>query len=153
LLILIGVAILDYIDFAFWKKNSTSIWQQSTIIKQAKIIDSDNLCTIVTQKRMWEKNINQYIQSKKRCSALWKTIKKLVITNFTKRCNIKKYWHGNHKKCSQKGFLTQLWHQKICRTQLWQKYICEKVYGGKNLTITNICAIVLAKFHKMTKIS
>jgi hypothetical protein len=32
---------------------------------------------------------------------------------------IQKYWHGNHtKKCSQKGFLTQLWHQKICRTQL-----------------------------------
>jgi hypothetical protein len=40
LLILLGVAILNYIDFAFWKKY-TSIWQQSTIIKQAKIIDSD----------------------------------------------------------------------------------------------------------------
>jgi len=27
------------------------------------------------------------------------------------------------KNCSQKGFLAQLWHQKICRTQLWQKSI------------------------------
>ena len=80
---------------------------------------------------MWEKNYKQIIICTLVLSALWKTIKKLVITNFTKRCNIKKYWHGNHKKCSQKGFLTQLWHQKICHTQLWQKYICEKVYGGK----------------------
>ena len=38
-----------------FEKKPTSIWQQSTIMKQAKIIDSDNICTIVTQKGMWEK--------------------------------------------------------------------------------------------------
>jgi len=39
----------------------------------------------------------------------------------------------NQKKCcSQKEFLTQLWHQKICRTELWQKSIWE------NLRVTNL---------------
>jgi len=36
------------------------------------------------------------------------------------------------KNCSQKGFLAQLWHQKICRTQLWQKSIWEKFTGKKS---------------------
>jgi hypothetical protein len=69
LLIIIGVAILDYIDFTFWKKNNASIWQQSTIMKQAKIIDSDNICTIVTQKGMWEKKYQSV-----------HTIKKMLLT-------------------------------------------------------------------------
>jgi len=35
------------------------------------------------------------------------------------------------KNCSQKGFLAQLWHQKICRTQLWQKSMWEKLRKKK----------------------
>jgi hypothetical protein len=69
LLILIGFAILNYIDLAL-KKTNTSIWQQSTIIKQANIIDNDYICTIVTHKGMWEKKYQSV-----------HTIKKMLLTS------------------------------------------------------------------------
>ena len=61
----------------------TQLWKQIYIVCEKKnykqIITKKCICTIVL-------------------SALWKTINKLVITNFTKRYVIQNYWHGNHKK-------------------------------------------------------